>query len=220
MAAIMAIFLFSMIGMPLTAGFAGKFYLFLGALWVKSAPPMGHLYQVLALIGAVNAAISAYYYMHIVGVMFVRGSFQPPIPVPVAPVLIAIVVLRNRDPLAWHLSDADVGCGAVGVWWELNPGGYRNANIDWEKTMGLSEAVVSILEKASEPFTPQEIRDRIKVQYPDLYGTESHVPNVEKGHYHDLDHARARADLYACRHRQSVQARQDPTTYAYFARME
>ena len=92
MAAIMAIFLFSMIGMPLTAGFAGKFYLFLGALWVKSAPPMGHLYQVLALIGAVNAAISAYYYMRVVGVMYLRGSFQPPIPVRIAPVLIAIVV--------------------------------------------------------------------------------------------------------------------------------
>ncbi len=55
--------------------------------------------------------------------------------------------------------------------------------------MGLSDAVVSILAKASESLTPQEIRDRIKTEYPDLYGTESHVRNVEKGHYHDLDHA-------------------------------
>lgn len=55
--------------------------------------------------------------------------------------------------------------------------------------MSLSEAVVGILAKASESLTPQEIRDRIKAQYPQLYGTESHMRNVEKGHYHDLDHA-------------------------------
>ena len=55
--------------------------------------------------------------------------------------------------------------------------------------MGLSEAVLNILAKASEPLTPQEIRERVKAQYPELYGTESHARNVEKGHYHDLDHA-------------------------------
>ena len=55
--------------------------------------------------------------------------------------------------------------------------------------MGLSEAVVQILSKAVEPVTPQQIRAEIKATYPDLYGTESHVRNVEKGHYQNLDHA-------------------------------
>jgi len=90
MALLMALFLFSMIGLPLTAGFVGKFFLFLGALAVPSNLQMGHLYQVLALIGAVNAAIAAYYYLRVIGVMYLRGSFQSPIPLRPTPILAAI----------------------------------------------------------------------------------------------------------------------------------
>src|SRR5262249_36762580 len=39
------------------------------------------------------------------------------------------------------------------------------------------------------PMTPQQIRDKIKTQYPEFYGTESHKRNVEKGHYQSIDHA-------------------------------
>jgi len=38
-------------------------------------------------------------------------------------------------------------------------------------------------------MTPQQLRDSIKADHPDYYGTESHRRNVEKGHYKDLDHA-------------------------------
>jgi hypothetical protein len=38
-------------------------------------------------------------------------------------------------------------------------------------------------------MTPQQIRETVKANYPDFYGTESHHRNVEKGHYKDLDHA-------------------------------
>ena len=92
LALMMAIFMFSMIGLPLTAGFVGKFYLFLSAFSVKAAPPMGHLYQMLALIGAINAAIAAYYYLRVVGVMYLRGSFQPPIPLRMSPILLVILI--------------------------------------------------------------------------------------------------------------------------------
>ncbi len=92
MAFFMAIFVFSLIGLPLTAGFVGKFQLFMGALTVPAAAPMGHLYQVLAIVGAVNAAIAAYYYLRVVGVMYLRGSFQPPVPPAFSPALLAIGV--------------------------------------------------------------------------------------------------------------------------------
>ena len=92
MAFAMAIFMFSMIGLPLTAGFVGKFYLFMGAFSVKAEPPMGHLDQALALIGAINAAIAAYYYLRVVGVMYLRGSFQPPISLRKSPILLAILI--------------------------------------------------------------------------------------------------------------------------------
>lgn len=80
LAAVLAIFLFSMIGLPLTGGFIGKFYLFLSALSVNTQGPMGHLYQALVVIAVVNAAVAAYYYLRVVGVMYFRGAFQQAIP--------------------------------------------------------------------------------------------------------------------------------------------
>src|SRR5947199_10366141 len=79
LALLMALFLFSLIGLPLTAGFMGKFLLFFGAL-VHPTAEGGRLFQSLALIGAVNAAIGAYYYLRIVGVMYLRGALRPPAP--------------------------------------------------------------------------------------------------------------------------------------------
>jgi hypothetical protein len=38
-------------------------------------------------------------------------------------------------------------------------------------------------------MTPQQIRETIKANYPEFYGTASHRRNVEKGHYKDVDHA-------------------------------
>jgi NADH-quinone oxidoreductase subunit N len=77
-ALLMAVFLFSLIGLPLTAGFAGKLQLFWGALdvWQRTGDD-GRLYLVLAVVGALNAAIGAYYYLRIISVMYLRGSVQP-----------------------------------------------------------------------------------------------------------------------------------------------
>jgi hypothetical protein len=51
------------------------------------------------------------------------------------------------------------------------------------------ELVRNVLRTRPAGMTPQELRDRIKADHPDYYGTESHRRNVEKGHYKDLDHA-------------------------------
>jgi T5orf172 domain len=51
------------------------------------------------------------------------------------------------------------------------------------------ELIRQILRTRPEGMTPQQLRDRIKTDHPDYYGTESHRRNVEKGHYKDLDHA-------------------------------
>jgi NADH-quinone oxidoreductase subunit N len=60
-----SIFLFSLVGLPPTAGFIGKFYVFsavidAGMIW-------------LAVIGAINSVISLYYYVKIMRNMFIRG---------------------------------------------------------------------------------------------------------------------------------------------------
>lgn len=74
----MALFLFSLIGLPLTAGFAGKLNLFVGALSFQGATPDERRYVVLlAVVGALNAAIGAYYYLRIVAAMYLRTAIRP-----------------------------------------------------------------------------------------------------------------------------------------------
>jgi NADH-quinone oxidoreductase subunit N len=82
LALIFALFLFSLIGLPLTAGFTGKLLLFLSALGVTSTPggealETRQLFVILAVVAAVNSAISAYYYLRIVAVMFLREPLSP-----------------------------------------------------------------------------------------------------------------------------------------------
>jgi NADH-quinone oxidoreductase subunit N len=91
LALLMAIFLFSLIGMPLTAGFTGKMLIFFGAMAV---PPGDHpyLYWILAFIGVVNAAIGGWYYLRLIAVMYLRQALQPLTPRHNFPGLIAMLV--------------------------------------------------------------------------------------------------------------------------------
>jgi NADH-quinone oxidoreductase subunit N len=93
-AAAMAVFLFSLIGLPLTAGFAGKLMLFVGAFTAPSdTPAMQNRYQILAVVAAVNAAVAAYYYLRVVGVMYLRTPLRPLAGSRAVPTLLASVVL-------------------------------------------------------------------------------------------------------------------------------
>jgi NADH-quinone oxidoreductase subunit N len=75
-ALLMVLFLFSLIGIPLTAGFTGKLMVFFGAMSVPSPAHTG-LFRTLALIGVLNAAIGAWYYLRIIAVMYLRTSVRP-----------------------------------------------------------------------------------------------------------------------------------------------
>jgi len=61
-AALFSIFLLSLIGVPLTGGFFGKFYIFKAAL-------DSHLVW-LTILGLLNSAVAAYYYLRILVVMY------------------------------------------------------------------------------------------------------------------------------------------------------
>ncbi len=79
-ALLMVVFLFSLLGMPLTAGFWGKLLLFAGALGVTYTPStsgQNWLFLVLAVIGAINAAIGAWYYLRIAAVMYLLEAVNP-----------------------------------------------------------------------------------------------------------------------------------------------
>lgn len=63
-AAMMTVFLLSLAGFPITAGFLGKFYLFTSA--IKQG------FAILVVISLLNAVLSAYYYLKVVVAMYMR----------------------------------------------------------------------------------------------------------------------------------------------------
>jgi len=62
LALVMAVFMFSMAGIPPLAGFFGKLYVFLAAI-------EAHLYG-LAVIGVLTSVVSAYYYLRVIKLMY------------------------------------------------------------------------------------------------------------------------------------------------------
>jgi NADH-quinone oxidoreductase subunit N len=97
LALVMALFLFSLIGIPLTAGFVGKLQLFLGAMAVQNTAEAGavdqaRLFRILALIGALNAAIGAWFYLRIAVVMYLRDPARRLGAVRAGPILAAVLL--------------------------------------------------------------------------------------------------------------------------------
>jgi NADH-quinone oxidoreductase subunit N len=80
----LTLFLLSLLGMPLTAGFIGKIMVFRAAL--------DQGYYVLIVIAVLNTAISAYYYLRLIIVMFFRERTtvwsSPPIPASIGVALV------------------------------------------------------------------------------------------------------------------------------------
>jgi NADH-quinone oxidoreductase subunit N len=91
----MVIFLFSLAGIPPTAGFIGKLFLFaslLDAQWIW-----------LAIVGAINSVISLYYYVRIVRNMFLRDPEGDSKPIRFSIPQLAIVMLLVIPTLVFGL---------------------------------------------------------------------------------------------------------------------
>jgi NADH-quinone oxidoreductase subunit N len=71
-----AVFMFSLTGLPPLAGFWGKFELFSGAVELGTSESVGlrNWFLVLAIVGVLNAAVSAAYYLRIIGTMYFGES--------------------------------------------------------------------------------------------------------------------------------------------------
>jgi NADH-quinone oxidoreductase subunit N len=111
----MLLFMLSLGGIPPTAGFMGKFWLFSAAI------EAGFVW--LAVIGVLNSAISLYYYIRVVVFMYLKkdvvGSqpvFSPGLSIALAAAVVATIVLGVYPRLLFEVADASARTlGAVGV---------------------------------------------------------------------------------------------------------
>ena len=85
MALAMFLFMLSLAGIPLTAGFAGKFQIF------KSAVDQGYIW--LVVIGLLNSVVSLYYYLRIVVVMYMQTPTGDSLAQPARPSLSLYVAI-------------------------------------------------------------------------------------------------------------------------------
>jgi len=92
LAAAMALFMFSLTGIPLTAGFMGKWFVFRVAMEADLV--------LVAVVGVLTSAVSAYYYLRVVWLMyFEEGDAQASTP----------------WPLAWAIGITAIGTLLLGV---------------------------------------------------------------------------------------------------------
>jgi NADH-quinone oxidoreductase subunit N len=98
-----AIFLFSLTGLPPLAGFTGKWYLFLAVL-DHYASEGGSWYVALAVVAALNTAVSLYYYIRIVRAMFID---EP----------VGDIVVRPRVSYQIMLGAFSAALILFGIWW-------------------------------------------------------------------------------------------------------
>jgi NADH-quinone oxidoreductase subunit N len=87
---VMTLFMVSLTGLPPTAGFIGKFYIF--ASLIKG----GSQFYWLVFIGGINSVVSLYYYMRVIKVMFLDGERSERFTQP--PTIMTIMLLVTAIP--------------------------------------------------------------------------------------------------------------------------
>lgn len=68
-----------------------------------------------------------------------------------------------------------------------------------QKELSFTDVVREILRLRPEGLTPQQIREVVKSEYPQYFGTPSQQRNVAAGNYKDIDHAVLARIYIACR---------------------
>ncbi len=101
----LAVCVFSLTGLPPTAGFLGKLYIFSSAFSLHAEHAFHGPLIALAIIGVLNAAIGAAYYLRIVAAAYMGRDSQEAAPVSGMPVRIGLVVcgLSMLFLFAWPL---------------------------------------------------------------------------------------------------------------------
>ncbi len=94
-----SLFLLSLLGLPATAGFLGKFFAFQAALDSHNAPAFGGAIVWLVVIAAINSVIGAYYYLRVIVAMYFWEPSKEYTPTAVAPALAVALFLAAAGTL-------------------------------------------------------------------------------------------------------------------------
>ena len=113
---IMTLFMVSLTGLPPTAGFIGKFYIF--ASLIKGGEP----FYWLVIIGGINSVISLYYYIRVVKVMYFDGEKNETLLHP--PVMIMIMLFLTAIPTLMF-----------GIYWAPLAGWIQNSLVFYLQTI-------------------------------------------------------------------------------------
>jgi NADH-quinone oxidoreductase subunit N len=108
-AACFSLFLLSLLGLPATGGFVGKFFAFQAALGIGR-----RALALLVVIAAVNTIIGAYYYLRLIITMYFQAPHRDYTPTPVAPAVSIALFLAAAGTLylgilpsrVWDLAQA------------------------------------------------------------------------------------------------------------------
>jgi NADH-quinone oxidoreductase subunit N len=99
LAACFSLFLFSLLGLPATGGFLGKFFAFQAALDAAPGSAHGKWLVWLVVIAAINSIIGSYYYLRVIIAMYFWEPSTDYTPTPVAPALTFALVLAAAGTL-------------------------------------------------------------------------------------------------------------------------
>ena len=99
----LAICCFSLMGFPPTAGFLGKVYIFSSAFSLGADHAFHYPMIVLAVIGVLNSAIGAYYYLRIAGICYMSPARET-------------VDARRGLPLRWAMGVCSLLMIALFLW--------------------------------------------------------------------------------------------------------
>jgi NADH-quinone oxidoreductase subunit N len=86
----LTIFMLSLIGIPATAGFLAKYYVFAAAL---RSPTNSTALVWLSIIGLINSAVASYYYLRVIVAMYMREPATEEAPAPASGTMRAALVL-------------------------------------------------------------------------------------------------------------------------------
>lgn len=137
LAALMTIFLVSLTGLPPVAGFIGKFYLFYAVI-----EHGGYWFWALAVVAAINSAISLFYYFNIVKAMWLRQA-EDETPLKINPIYTALCTVMAVPTLIFGLYWTPVSepaKDAISIYRSAKPAQLTTVSTDTEQPVQVADS--------------------------------------------------------------------------------